>query len=235
MLSYITPYLSSHHIIPIAAILGYVNYPSHLRINENVLYVSSIIHNAGLVAFSGYTFFSLSKILYEKGIVFQSNYYFQNPTFDNLMFYFYLSKYYEFLDTFLICLKGKKPIFLQKYHHIGAVISWHIMYYYKVDALWTATFLNSFVHTIMYTYYLGTILKISQVKFIKRYITTLQLCQFFALYLNYYFYMPPIETTINYFIINIFAMYGIGIIYLFAEFYYKEYMKKNTTPQIKDT
>ena len=235
MLTDIYTFLSSPHFIPIAAIIGYINYPSHLRINEKVLYIASIIHNVGLVAFSGYTCFALGKILYEKGIVFQTNYYFQDPTFDNLIFYFYLSKYYEFLDTFLIYLKGKKPIFLQKYHHIGALISWHLFYYYKLDAVWTATIINSFVHTIMYFYYLGTILKINQVKIIKKYITTLQLCQFFTLYLNFYFYMPSNETLFNYKIIYIIALYGTGLIILFGNFYYKEYIRKNSeTIQIKD-
>jgi hypothetical protein len=222
----------SNHMIPIAGIIGYVNYPTSLRINSDILYFFSILHNTLLALFSAYTFLSLSQILYEKGIVFKSNYYFQDTAFDNLMFYFYVSKYYEFIDTFLICLKGKKPILLQKYHHIGAVICWHLMYYYKVDIIWSASFLNSFVHTIMYTYYLGTILKISQLKFIKKYITTLQLCQFFALYSNFYFYRPPIETYFNYMIINVFALYGVGVIYLFGNFYYDEYVIK-TAKKIK--
>jgi hypothetical protein len=219
--------------MPIAAIISYVNYPTSLRINSNALYFFSILHNSLLALFSAYTFVSLSQILCEKGIVFKSNYYFQDENFDKLMFYFYISKYYEFTDTFLIYLKGKEPIFLQKYHHIGAVICWHLMYHYKVDIIWSASFLNSFVHTIMYTYYLGSILKISQLKFIKKYITTLQLCQFFVLYLNFYFYRPPIETFFNYIIINVFALYGVGVIYLFSNFYYNEYITKDKM-QIKD-
>jgi hypothetical protein len=59
------------------------------------------------------------------------------------------------MDTFLLYLHGKTPIFLQKYHHIGAVISWHLVYVYKVDAIWLPSLANSFVHTVMYSYYLG--------------------------------------------------------------------------------
>lgn len=227
MLSQLSMIISSPHIIPIASIIGYIHYPTNVRINSQILYVGSILHNTFLTIFSAYTFLSLSQILYEKGIVFESNYYFQDNNFDKLMLYFYMSKYYEFIDTFLICLNGKKPIFLQKYHHIGAVLCWHLMYYYKVDIIWSATILNSFVHTIMYSYYLGCLLKISSVKIIKKYITTLQLCQFFVLYSNFYFYKPPVETFFNYMIINLFALYGVGVIYLFGEFYYKEYINKN--------
>jgi hypothetical protein len=34
---------------------------------------------------------------------------------------FYLSKYYEFLDSWILVLQGKDPIFLQIYHHAGVV------------------------------------------------------------------------------------------------------------------
>lgn len=33
--------------------------------------------------------------------------------------HFYISKYCEFMDTWLVMLKGKDPIFLQVYHHAG--------------------------------------------------------------------------------------------------------------------
>lgn len=35
-------------------------------------------------------------------------------------FWFYLSKYYEFIDTIIILLKGKQSSTLQTYHHMGA-------------------------------------------------------------------------------------------------------------------
>ena len=110
------------------------------------------------------------------------------------------------------------------------------MYVYKVDVVWMATILNSFVHTIMYSYYLGCLLKINQVRFVKQYITSLQLCQFFILYVNFYFYRPPIESWFNYYVIIFFASYGVGIIGLFGKFYYDSYIKnrkiEKTHPQL---
>jgi hypothetical protein len=192
----------------------------------HILYYISIIHNLLLIFFSGWTFLSLIFVLKENGIVFKSNYYFKDSNFDKIIYYFYLSKYYEFFDIILLYLQGKKPIFLQKYHHIGAAICWHLTYHYKVDVVWMATLFNSFVHTIMYSYYLGSLLKINNIWKIKKYITTLQLCQFIILYVNFYLYKPPVETLFNFSIISIFATYGIGIIILFSNFYYNNYIKK---------
>jgi len=219
-------------ITPFIAIALYLAYPKHLRVNPLFLYELSVAHNAGLVIFSGWTFASLANILYNDGIVFQHNYYFANPQFDTIIYWFYISKYYEFADTFLLYLNGKTPIFLQKYHHIGAVLSWYLMYQYKVDMVFMASLLNSAVHTIMYSYYLGCLLKINQVRVVKKYITTLQLCQFFILYSNFYLYRPPIETWFNYGIISFFAAYGVGIIGLFGKFYYDNYVVKERMAKI---
>jgi len=217
------------HITPILSIIGYLLYPKQIRINKTILHYLSILHNTILVVFSGWTFYSLSKILYSNGIVFQSNYYFQNnPYFDTIIYYFYLSKYYEFIDTFLLYLNGKTSIFLQKYHHIGAVICWHLFYTYKVDGIWIPTFVNSFVHTIMYSYYLGCLLKIKQVRFIKQYITSLQLVQLIIPnFIELYFYRPPIETIFNYNLIKFFVAYVTILVILFSQFYYTNYIKKN--------
>jgi hypothetical protein len=38
-----------------------------------------------------------------------------------LAFLFYLSKYYEFVDTIILVVKRKRVLLLQTYHHAGAV------------------------------------------------------------------------------------------------------------------
>ncbi|KAL3899755.1 MAG: hypothetical protein SGCHY_001822 [Lobulomycetales sp.] len=45
---------------------------------------------------------------------------------------FYLSKYYEFIDTFIVLAKGGKPIALQIFHHLGAVTSMWLLVLTKV-------------------------------------------------------------------------------------------------------
>lgn len=216
-----------HNIIPVVAIGGYMAYPKQLRINPSLLYYLSVIHNGLLVSFSAWTFISLAQILYSDGIVFHANYYFKNPHFDTIIYYFYLSKYYEFFDTFLLYLNGKTPIFLQTYHHIGAVLSWHLLYVYKIDGVWMSTICNSFVHTIMYSYYLGCLLKINQVRFIKRYITSLQIAQLLCGHYHIIVkYKPPVETYFNYSILLLTEIYVCVLVMLFAHFYYNTYMKQ---------
>jgi hypothetical protein len=55
---------------------------------------------------------------------------------------------YEFIDTWIVLLKGRTPIFLQTYHHAGIAI---IMWGFEVTANTcgiTILALNSFIHTI---------------------------------------------------------------------------------------
>ena len=174
--------------------------------------------------FSAWTVMSLSRIIINEGVIFESSYYFENKKFDKIIYYFYLSKYYEFVDTFLLYLNGKSPIFLQKYHHIGAVLCWHLSYVYKMDCIWIPSLLNSFVHTIMYSYYLGCLLKIEKVRFIKKYITTMQLCQLVTIISSNYLYK---ETDEKQTIVWIFNMYNAGLIFMFGKFYYENYIEKN--------
>ena len=191
-----------------------------------LLFWLPVVHNSLLVAFSAWTFYHMSATLLREGIVFQHEYYFQHADFASLVHLFYLSKYYEFGDTALLLLQGKTPRFLQVYHHVGAVVSWYLMYTYRVDMVWMPTLLNSFVHTLMYSYYLASLLRVPGLKRWKRTLTTLQLCQFAALYSNFYFYSPPVETWFNYSIICFFAGYGVGIVALFSQFYYESYVAR---------
>lgn len=73
------------HVTPLIATIGYLMYPQKLRINSTLLYGLSIIHNGVLIGFSAWTFYSLSQILYTDGIVYQQNYYFQNPRFEKAL------------------------------------------------------------------------------------------------------------------------------------------------------
>ena len=65
----VLPQLSSH-LTPLIAIGGYLAYPKELRINPSLLYFLSVAHNGLLVAFSAWSFVSLSQILYTEWTVF---------------------------------------------------------------------------------------------------------------------------------------------------------------------
>lgn len=63
--------------------------------------------------------------------------------------WFYLSKFYEVIDTFIILAKGKRSSTLQTYHHAGAMLSMWAGIRYMSPPIWLFCFLNSFIHTCM--------------------------------------------------------------------------------------
>lgn len=71
---------------------------------------------------------------------------------EGLAFYgwfFYLSKFYEVLDTAIILAKGKRSPTLQTYHHAGAMMCMWSGIRYMSTPIWMFCFVNSFIHTLM--------------------------------------------------------------------------------------
>lgn len=68
---------------------------------------------------------------------------------DYYMWMFYMSKFYEVVDTALILMKGRNSSFLQTYHHAGVMLcTWAGVRYASPPAI-VGMFLNSMIHTIM--------------------------------------------------------------------------------------
>ncbi|KAJ1335612.1 elongation of very long chain fatty acids protein [Microdochium nivale] len=100
---------------------------------------------------------------------------------EGLAFYgwiFYLSKFYEVIDTLIILAKGKFSSTLQTYHHAGAMMAMWAGIRYMSAPIWMFVFFNSFVHSLMYTYYTVTAFNIKVPQAIKRTLTTVQISQF---------------------------------------------------------
>ncbi|KAM3450275.1 hypothetical protein NHJ6243_009834 [Beauveria neobassiana] len=91
---------------------------------------------------------------------------------------FYVSKLYELLDTFIILAKGKESSFLQIYHHSGVLVGTWLGYRVMASPAWILVFLNSFVHSLMYTYYVSRGISIRVPIAIKQSLTLLQIVQF---------------------------------------------------------
>jgi hypothetical protein len=71
---------------------------------------------------------------------------------DGLAFWswiFYLSKFYEVLDTFIIVAKGKESSTLQIYHHAGVIVCMWSGVRYMSPPVWICVLINSFIHTLM--------------------------------------------------------------------------------------
>eukprot|EP01119_Soliformovum_irregulare_P004264 TRINITY_DN15259_c0_g1_i1.p1 TRINITY_DN15259_c0_g1~~TRINITY_DN15259_c0_g1_i1.p1 ORF type:complete len:278 (-),score=63.14 TRINITY_DN15259_c0_g1_i1:43-876(-) len=89
---------------------------------------------------------------------------------------FFLSKYYELLDTVIIVLKKRPLIFLHVYHHCITIVLVYVMLYNMVGVQWLCITANAFVHIPMYTYYALT--SLGYEVWFKKYITKLQITQF---------------------------------------------------------
>ncbi|KAF5024273.1 hypothetical protein F66182_3641 [Fusarium sp. NRRL 66182] len=113
---------------------------------------------------------------------------------------FYLSKFYEVLDTFIILAKGKLSSTLQTYHHAGAMLCMWAGMRYMSAPIWMFVLVNSFIHALMYFYYTLTAFSIRVPTPIKRTLTTMQITQFLvgatnAMAHSFVSYTVPVITT----------------------------------------
>ena len=217
-------------IFPIAGTYFYLNFPKRWveHFSTETITNFAIVHNAVLQVFSMYIAATLTRGLFKEGIVAKTNYYFDKDYIQTAMFYFYLSKYYEYIDTFILYAKKKTPIFLQTFHHSGAVIVWHLGYVCRTDSLFFACLLNSYVHSFMYLYYFLTLLKVNVYKY-KFYITSLQIAQLTLCVFTMPFFYYEKESQQNKWVICIFNAYVICLLLLFGKFMLENYFCKVKT------
>ena len=95
-----------------------------------------------------------------------------------VIYCYYLSKLVDFTDTFFMVLRKKfdQASFLHVYHHASMFVIWWMAVKWAAggDGL-AGPLLNTFVHAVMYTYYLCTTLGIHIPG--KKYLTQLQMSQ----------------------------------------------------------
>lgn len=91
-------------------------------------------------------------------------------------FLFYLSKYWEMLDTVLLIVKGRRPTFLQLYHHAMTIVCAYALQVSQSSVTFAFVGLNASVHTVMYAYYALTVAGVRLHG--KSLITTMQIVQF---------------------------------------------------------
>ncbi|RLV94160.1 hypothetical protein JA1_001901 [Spathaspora sp. JA1] len=92
--------------------------------------------------------------------------------------WFYMSKFYEVLDTIIILLKGRPSSLLQSYHHAGAMMCMWAGVRFQSPPIWIFVVFNSFIHSLMYFYYTLSCLHIRVPIIFKRVLTSLQITQF---------------------------------------------------------
>jgi hypothetical protein len=65
---------------------------------------------------------------------------------------FYISKFYEVVDTLIILARGKKSSTLQTFHHAGVIILGWTGLRYESPMAPPGAMLNAMVHTLMVSY-----------------------------------------------------------------------------------
>ena len=101
---------------------------------------------------------------------------FKDGRLEILLYFNYLTKYYELLDTAFLALKKKTLPFLHVYHHAATMVLCFVELTGNVSIQWLVIVLNLFVHVLMYYYYACALLKIEI--WWKKHLTTLQITQF---------------------------------------------------------
>lgn len=153
------------------------------------------LHNINLTALSAYmcieilrqAFFVNNYSLFGNGVD-------QSPRgygMARILYIFYLSKILEFIDTMIMAFKknDRQISFLHLYHHSSIFFVWWIIIRYGPggEAYFSAA-LNSFIHVLMYGYYLWSTFasKLAEGRkphpfhptYYKKYITSMQMTQF---------------------------------------------------------
>jgi len=166
-----------------------------------VIAAHNLLLSFGSLVYTIFMFNELYKMVSDGGIgaVFcDADHHYQKGRYYFGVYLFYLSKYYELLDTVFLVLKKKPLIFLHVYHHPATLILCFVSLETRLAPQWLVTTANAIVHTFMYYYYyLATL---GKTVFWKKYITTLQILQFVAdcglnnLWLYYTFQLPAGKT-----------------------------------------
>jgi len=156
--------------------------------------------------------------------------------FDTAMWYFYLSKYVEFIDTIFLIVRGKDVSWLHYLHHIGAPINMGIIYWSRIEAGWIFSLLNGIIHTLMYGYYGVTSLGYRVPGLFKMTLTTLQIAQFLTGFTILYFYasVPCWAASAERMMAWWYTYLYVGtVLVLFVSFYVKTYIMKQVANKKK--
>jgi fatty acid elongase 3 len=146
------------------------------------------------------------------------------------IYLFYLSKFYELVDTVIIVLRKGQLRFVHIYHHWITMLLCFVCLECRLPVQFIATLLNALVHVPMYYYYMMSSMKIEV--WWKRYLTMMQIIQFvivnvvhlgaFAWHFLYTHNCTGFDTWGNHFGLAVITSYLI----LFLQFYAETYTKR---------
>ncbi|XRB05260.1 elongation of very long chain fatty acids protein [Pycnococcus provasolii] len=198
------------------------------------LAVVVLFHNVFLVALSLYM---CVRITYEALVVNKYNVWgnaFKGEESERMLAHtiwiFYVSKLYEFMDTFIMLLKGnlRQVSFLHVYHH-GTIsfIWWAITFHAPGGDAYFSAALNSWVHVLMYAYYFlaATLPKEPSVRsrylWWGKYLTLFQMSQFAANFVQgiYAYATGSYHSGISALLVG----YMVSLLFLFGNFFVQKH------------
>lgn len=143
---------------------------------------------------------------------------------------FYFSKFIEFLDTIFFVLRKKdnQVTTLHLIHHMTMPFNvWFTIRFAPGGHSSFCSFVNSFVHVVMYSYYGLSALGPHMQKYLfwKKYITKIQLTQF-MLVMGHSFQLLFRECDYPRIFMAYIGFYSILFMFMFSDFYIKAYRKK---------
>ncbi|XP_031826847.1 elongation of very long chain fatty acid james bond protein [Nomia melanderi] len=144
--------------------------------------------------------------------------------------WYFTAKIMELLDTVFFVLRKKQNqiSFLHVYHHsMTATLSWFYVRFMPSEQGAIVGLLNTFVHVVMYTYYLLAAMGPQYKKYLwwKKYLTVIQLVQFLIV-LTYLCMLLAMDCKVSKSLTYFFITNMVIFLYLFGNFYRKTYNKK---------
>lgn len=144
----------------------------------------------------------------------------------------YLSKFYEFVDTVFIVVRKSRLRAIHVVHHLMTpYLSW-VGQITDFSLMWAACFINSYVHVPMYAYYAYKTVVPSFNPWWKRYITRVQLLQFFVIVIGlwiwfYYHYIADMHCSGVFWVFAVINAAMVVFVIMFGALYMRNYTKAN--------
>jgi len=145
------------------------------------------------------------------------------------VYIFYLSKPYEFVDTFIMIFKKRELNFLHVWHHCTTFLLVWVTQVQEMNIQWISISANCLVHIFMYYYYFVS--SLGKQVWWKRYLTLLQIFQFvitftFNCYWGYaYLQGYNCSGTLQGFYFGMFIIFSFLV--LFIKFYVDNYKQES--------
>lgn len=146
----------------------------------------------------------------------------------NVVWWYYISKCMEFMDTFFFILRKKENqlSFLHIYHHSTMFCVWWAgTRFVPGGSVLSAVLVNCFVHVLMYSYYALAAIGPHIQKYLwwKKYLTMMQLVQF-AAGVSIGVYLIASGCQFTRWMQYVFVCYAMSFLLLFSDFYKNAYM-----------